>query len=126
MSIVEKRKERLRRLGDGLVVMVLLATVAICVSIYLRARTELDAAITKSKAASEQVEGLKIQVERRERDVQRLKSDSQAIETFARQRFGLIRNGDLVIKLPQESETVGVEMVNLTPQQAHSYTKTSN
>ena len=126
MSIVEKRKERLRRLGDGLVVMVLLATVAICVSIYLRARSELEAATTKSKAAAEQVEELKIQVERRERDVQRLKSDSHAIETFARQRFGLVRDGDLVIKLPQERETAGVQVANLTPQQAHGYTKTSN
>ena len=126
MSVIEKRKERLRRLGDGLVVMVLLATVAICVSIYLRARSELGQAITKSKVAAERVEELKIQVERRERDVQRLKSDSHAIETFARQRFGLVRDGDLVIKLPQERETAGVQVANLTPQQAHGYTKTSN
>jgi cell division protein FtsB len=126
MNIVEKRKERLRRIGDGLVIMVLLATVGICVSIYVRARSELDAAITKNKTAADRVEGLRIEVERRERDVQGLRSDSRAIETFARQRFGFVRNGDLVIKLPQDREATGVQVATLTPQQADGYTKTSN
>ena len=107
--------------------MIILAAVAICVSIYLRARSELSAAVLKQQAAAERLEELKIQVERREREVYLLKNDSRAIETLARQKFGFVREGDLVIKLPEEQvDGTSVQVANLTHQQAPRYTRSSN
>jgi len=127
VNLAEKRKERFRRVADALILMIILAAVAICVSIYLRARSELSAAVLKQQAAAERLEELKIQVERREREVYLLKNDSRAIETLARQKFGFVREGDLVIKLPEEQvDGTGVQVANLTHQQTPGYTRSSN
>ncbi len=107
--------------------MVILAASAICVSIYWRAESELAEAVAKREAAAIKLEELKVRVERREREVQQLKNDRAAIEQFARQRFGFVRPGDVVIRLPQnEEQTAAVRMANLTPQRTRSYTKASN
>ncbi|MEW6212631.1 MAG: septum formation initiator family protein [Acidobacteriota bacterium] len=93
------------RLIDALVLMILLAAVAICSSVYLRGRAELNAAITKHEATSRKVEGLSIEIERLRRDIDRLKHDPRMIETIARQKLGLIGQGDVVIKIkPDQSD----------------------
>lgn len=114
--------------------MIILAATATCFSVYSRARGELSAALAKHGAAGEKVRDLAISVEKLERDVQRLRSDSRVIESFARQKFGFVRTGEVVIKVSQEqassdanaTETRPVRVANLTPPLSDSYTAASN
>jgi hypothetical protein len=81
---------------------IILAAAATCVSVYSRARTELDSALIRHEAAGVKVEDLTIRVQKLERDVKQLRTDSRVIELFARQRFGFVRSGDVVIKVSQD------------------------
>lgn len=120
---VVRRRVRSRRLIDAIVVTIILAAAATCFSVYSRARGELDVALVKHEAAGEKVTDLTIRVQKLERDVQQLRTDSRAIELFARQKFGFVRSGDVVIKLPQDpgaaaesaTEAHPVRMANLSP-----------
>ncbi|MGA9773464.1 MAG: septum formation initiator family protein [Blastocatellia bacterium] len=110
---------------------IIIAACAICVSVYLRSRSELDVAKVKNQAAAEKAQMLAGQVEKIERDVKQLQTDVKAIESFARQKYGYVRAGDVVIKVQQEEseETPGsraVRVANLTPQSTDSYTNLSN
>jgi len=104
------------------------------VSVYSRARGELGAALAKHAAAGEKVRDLAISVEKLERDVQRLRSDSRVIESFARQKFGFVRSGEVVIKVSQEQKQTAsnatdsrpVRVANLTPPSSDGYTAASN
>jgi cell division protein FtsB len=113
--------------------MIILAATATCVSVYLRSRAELGAATARHTAAAEQVEELRLQAERLEREVGRLRSDARLLESFARQDLGFVRSGEVVIKIesgPKAATTTAVsEQVKtsgLTPQSAESYTEPSN
>jgi hypothetical protein len=75
-----------------------------CVSIYTHARAELGGALVKHAAATDKLQDLTISVEKLERDVQRLRTDSRFIEQVARQKFGFVRSGEVVIKLPQDQK----------------------
>ena len=97
-----KQRVRARRLVDAVVLAIILAAAATCVSVYTRARGELDGAMMKHRAAGDKVEDLTIRVEKLERDVNQLRTDSRVIELFARQRFGFVRSGDVVIKVAQD------------------------
>ena len=129
---VAKRQERFRHLIDGLVLMIILAATAICVSVYVRTRAELGGAAARHRAAAEQVEELKLQAERLEREVGRLRSDGRMIESFARHDLGFVRSGEVVIKIEsnQKAATTTVskeaEKPSLTPQTGESYTEPSN
>jgi cell division protein FtsB len=87
------------RLIDALVFMILLAALALCSSVYLRGRAELNAAMAKREATSRRVESLTIEIERLQRDIDRMKHDPRMIETIARQKLGLVGQGDVVIKI---------------------------
>lgn len=129
-----KRKVRARRLVDAIVLTIILAAAATCVSVYSRARADLDAALIKHGAASEKVEDLTVKVQKLEREVKALRSDSQVIELFARQKFGFVRAGDVVIKISQEQSGIStgepagqpIRMANLTPRSTEVYTGASN
>jgi hypothetical protein len=87
--------------------------------------------VNKHQEMAEKVGALAGQVEKIEREVKQLRTDARVIESFARQRFGFVRSGDVVIKLQQEqqearSQAREVQLANLTPQQMESYTKISN
>lgn len=99
-----KRSARAQRLVDGVVLTIILAAAATCVSIYTHARAELGSALTKHAAATEKLQDLTISVETLERDVQRLRTDSRFIEHVARQKFGFVRSGEVVIKLAQDQK----------------------
>jgi len=94
----------------------------------------LDGALVKHVAAGEKVEDLTIRVQKLERDVKQLRTDSRVIELFARQKFGFVRSGDVVIKVSQDQTgattgTTGarpVRMTNLTPRLGEVYTDASN
>jgi cell division protein FtsB len=84
--------------------MVILAASAICVSVYSRTRLEFEAATTRHKSVAERVEQLKIETERKDREVQMLRTDPEMIESCARQELGFVRPADVVIKLAPEQE----------------------
>jgi len=134
VSPVAKRRVRARRLVDAIILTIVLAAAATCVSVYSRARAELDASHVKHEAAGEKVEDLTIRVQKLERDVTQLRTDSRVIELFARQKFGFVRSGDVVIKVSQDQtaaatssmETRPVRMANLTPRSSEVYTDASN
>jgi cell division protein FtsB len=131
VSSVARQRIRFRRFIDGIILMVILASAAICFSVYTRARAELKTAVIKHQEMTEKVEVLGAQVDKLERDVILLKTDVRVIESFARQKFGFVKSGDIVIKLPQKQKEVAsgdgeVRLANLTPRQSESYTKISN
>jgi cell division protein FtsB len=104
-TAVAKRRVRSRRLIDSVIIAIILAAIATCVSVYTRARGELGGALLKHAAASEKLSDLTVKVQKLERDVQQLRTDSRVIELFARQRFGFVRSGDIVIKVVQDPDT---------------------
>ena len=111
-----KRRLRAQRLVDGIILMIIVSAAAMCVSIYLHARTELGGALTKQAAAAEKLQDLTINVERIERDVQRLRTDARFIEQVARQKFGFVRSGEVVIKLPEnQKEAIAAAASNARP-----------
>lgn len=131
---VVKRKVRAQHLIDGIVLTIILAAAALCVSIYTHARAELGGALTKHAAATEKLQDLTISVEKLERDVQRLRTDSRFIEQVARQKFGFVRSGEVVIKLAHEQKESGgaatdsraIRVATLTPTAGDGYADTSN
>lgn len=133
-SPVAKRRVRARRLVDAIILTIILAAAATCVSVYSRARGELDGALVKHEAAGEKVEDLTIRVQKLERDVKQLRTDSRVLELFARQKFGFVRSGDVVIKVSQDQTDAAtsatdarpVRVANLTPRSSEVYTDASN
>jgi cell division protein FtsB len=110
-----KRRVRAQRFVDGIILTIILAAAAMCVSIYSHARVELESANVKHSVAAERLQDLKISVETLERDVQRLRTDSRVIEHFARQKFGFVRSGEVVIKLPQDQKAAAPGTVDARP-----------
>ena len=100
---IVKKRVRSRRLVDAIILTIILAAAATCVSVYTRARAEFDLAVAKHQAAGEKVEDLTIKVQKLERDVKQIRTDSRVIELFARQKFGFVRSGDVVIRVSQDS-----------------------
>jgi len=126
---------RARRLTDAIILTIILAAAATCFSAYSRARAELGAVLVKHEAAAERVKDLTIKVQKLEHDVDQLRTDSRVIEQFARQKFGFVRSGEVVIKLRQESKAVAatvaseehaVRVANLTSRASDGYTGASN
>jgi cell division protein FtsB len=107
--------------------MIIITASALCVSVYVRARSELSSAVAKHEAAQVRVDELRIEVDRRKREVEQLKTDDREIEKLARLKFGFVRKGDVVIKLSEEKkEGISEQVATLTPQGTKAYTKASN
>jgi cell division protein FtsB len=131
INSVTRQRVRFRRFIDGLILTIIIAAAAICFSVYARTRSELRSVVIKHQEVTEKVEAVSAKVEKLERDVNQLRTDTRVIESFARQKFGFVRSGDVVIKLPQEQkeevlQAREVRLANLTPRQSEGYTKTSN
>ena len=123
----------MHRIFDGLVIAVILAACGICVSYYFRTQAEIEAAMVKNNAASVKLNDVAGEVERLERDLQRLRSEPRAFEELARHRYGFVRADDVVIKLassegesPRSPQTGSVQMANLTRQSGTGYTGLSH
>jgi cell division protein FtsB len=129
-----KQGIRAHRFLDAIVLMIIIAASAMCVSKYQHARAELNGALSKHAAAEEKLQDLTISVERIERDVQRLRTDPRFIEHFARQKFGFVRSGEVVIKVPEDQKEPAstasaarpIRVANLTVQSSDSYANPSN
>ena len=134
VSPAVKRRVRAQRLLDGIVLTIIMAASATCVSIYSHARVELGGALIKHAAATEKLQDLTISVETLERDVERLRTDSRFIEHVARQKFGFVRSGEVVIKLAQDpkgpapttTDAGPIRVANLAGHSGDGYTNTSN
>ena len=100
---------RFFHLVDALIIAIIIAATAICVSINTRTRSELAAVNSKHQAAADRVADLRVKVDLLEREVNQLKADSKFIESFARKKFGFVRPGDIVIQLAQNEQDTSSE-----------------
>lgn len=89
---------------DAVILMIVLAAAAICVTVYMRSSAELRAATVKHQAAAASVEQLQINIENLEREMHRLKTDPGTIESYARRSLGAVREGDVVIRIRTEEK----------------------
>jgi cell division protein FtsB len=131
-----RRRTRVRRILDALVLAVTLAATGLCVSVYFRTQAELRSAQSRHQSAIDRVADLKRENEKLEREVEQLKSDPAMIEAVAREKLGLVRPGEIVIKIGQEQEASGPSVVkiraregegtSLTPRMGDGYTHPSN
>jgi cell division protein FtsB len=106
-NAIARRRVSSRFLVDALVLMVILAASAICVSVYTRTNSEYEAATVRHRSVAAKVEELRVETERKAREVQMLKTDPEIIESCARQELGLVRSNDVVIKLAPEQGKQG-------------------
>lgn len=93
---------------NGIVLAVMIAACGICASYYYRTRAEFTAAMSKNQAAAEKLNGVTSEVERLEFNIQQLKTEPKAVEELARHKLGLVRAGDIVIKLAQNEAQLSV------------------
>jgi hypothetical protein len=70
-----------------------------CLSCYRQTRSELNAALAVNQAEAGRVNDLKIQTQRVQAQIDRLKTDPRAVETLARENLGFVRQGEVVIHI---------------------------
>ena len=76
---------------------VVLATFALCLSVTVRTHAEMRAAGQRVEQVRTDVHSLQNTNESLRREVQRLRSDSRAIESAARSRLNMVRPNEVVI-----------------------------
>ncbi len=79
--------------------MILLATLAVCVTVNMRTRAKVTVAAQQLSAMRSDVEILRSINESLKGDVQRLRTDPRAIETAARARLNMVRSNEFVVPL---------------------------
>ena len=110
---------------DGMIAVLIITAAAACVSFYLRTRSELDWAQAKRAAQARKLEKLQVETERVANEIERLKYDAGFIESVARQSLGMIRPGDVVIRLDDRVDQ-GLKPARLTSTKPSAYTDGSN
>jgi cell division protein FtsB len=75
-----------------------------CLSCYRQTRSELNSAVAQKQAEALRVDNLRIQTQRIQAELERLKSDPRAIESLARENLGFIRPGEIVIRIRPDQE----------------------
>ena len=101
MDIIGSRTEVRRRGGiiPSWVVftMVLLATLAVCVTVNMRTRARFQVAVQQHSVMQSDVEALRGVNQSLKTEVERLRNDPRAIETAARARLNMVRSNEYVI-----------------------------
>ena len=101
MEIIGTRTEVRRRGGiiPSWVVfgMILLATLAVCVTVNMRTRAKVQVAAQQLTAMQTDVEALRNVNQSLKSEVQRLRTDPHAIELAARARLNMVRANEFVI-----------------------------
>jgi cell division protein FtsB len=77
--------------------MIILATFAICATVTMRTRAEMNGASLQHEKLSADVEALRHSNGALEQEVSRLRSDPRAIETAARTRLNMVRANEVVV-----------------------------
>ena len=83
--------------------MILVATAAVCATVIIKARSEFQLSASQKQQMLADIETLGRTNHSLEVEVQRLTTDSKAIEVAARQRLGMVMPSDIVV--PIESVT---------------------
>lgn len=101
MEIIGTRAEVRRRGGiiPSWVVfgMILLATLAVCVTVNMRTRVKVQVAAQQLTAMQTDVEALRNVNQSLKSEVQRLRTDPRAIELAARARLNMVRANEFVV-----------------------------
>ena len=101
MEIIGTRTEVRRRGGiiPSWVVfgMILLATLAVCVTVNMRTRAKVHVASQQLTAMETDVEVLRNLNQSLKTEVEKLRSDPRAIETAARARLNMVRSNEFVV-----------------------------
>ena len=77
--------------------MVLLATLAVCVTVNMRTRTEVRVAAEQYSVMQTDVESLRSVNQALKSEIDRLRTDPRAIETAARAKLNMVRANEFVI-----------------------------
>jgi len=77
--------------------MILLATLAVCVTVNMRTRTKVQVAAQQLTAMQTDVEALRNVNLSLKSEVQRLRTDPRAIEIAARARLNMVRSNEFVV-----------------------------
>ena len=101
MEIVGSRAEVRRRGGiiPSWVVftMILLATLAVCVTVNMRTRARFHVAVQQHSVMQSDVETLRTINQSLKTEVERLRNDPRAIESAARDRLNMVRSNEYVV-----------------------------
>lgn len=77
--------------------MILLATLAVCVTVNMRTRAKVQVAAQQLTAMQTDVEALRSVNQSLKSEVQRLRTDSRTIELAARARLNMVRSNEFVV-----------------------------
>lgn len=77
--------------------MILLATLAVCVTVNMRTRAKVQIAAQQHTAMQTDVESLRTVNQSLKTEVQKLRSDPRTIELAARNRLNMIRSNEYVV-----------------------------
>ena len=101
MEIIGSRAEVRRRGGiiPSWVVfsMILLATLAVCVTVNMRTRARFQGAVQQHSVMQSDVEVLRSINQSLKTEVERLRNDPRAIESAARARLNMVRSNEYVV-----------------------------
>ena len=79
--------------------MILLATGAVCATVILKARAELQASSTQRQRIIDELDGLGRANRSLELEIRRLTTDSNTIELAARERLGMVMPSDVIVPI---------------------------
>ena len=79
--------------------MILLATLAVCVTVNMRTRAKVQVASQQFSVIQSDVEALRNINESLKAEVEQLRNDPRAIETAARARLNMVRNNEYVVPI---------------------------
>lgn len=79
--------------------MILLATLAVCVTVNMRTRTKFQVASQQFSVMQSDVEALRNINESLKAEVEQLRNDPRAIESAARARLNMVRNNEYVVPI---------------------------
>ena len=85
--------------------MILLATLAICATVIVRTRAQLQTSAIQYERMVSEIDSLRRSNTSLEIEIRRMTSDPSMIESAARSRLGMVRPNDIVV--PLESVPVG-------------------
>ena len=92
----------------AILLMVILATTAVCSTVIVRARGEFQASSQQFSRMTSEIESLEQTNGALKGEIRRLTSDSKAIELAARERLGMVRPNDIVVPIePIRSSNLG-------------------
>jgi cell division protein FtsB len=85
--------------SGAVLLMIILATSAVCGTAILRARTEFQTSAAQLSQMSSEIDSLRYRNQNLLSEVDRLTKDSNAIELAARERLGMVKPNDVVVTI---------------------------